>query len=367
MEPAPEERAARFFDNASAAFERSCAAGEVRRSFRIGGRSVVLRFAGRALEQRIVPAVGHSPIERADQPSLTVGLWTTAESGVEPPGPEWSPESFGPRGDLETGTGPVHISYSMGSRTLSAYHSGTNTAFFWTRDATDLPFWESAAPLRNIFSWWAASLGGQLVHGAGPSESGRAILLVAQGGAGKSATALTCVSEGMDCHGDDYVLVFPEPTPIVHTLYRTAKIDRSYLSSTLPAFSEMIVPWWGDDSEKAILLLEDQDSSRTGQGSELCAIAIPAVSPDGVTRVQAATAGEILQALAPTTLLQLSGAGHGAFATMAELARAVPGFRLFLGRDAGTLVESIRGLVGAGTPGMGPTPSPASDSGGAIP
>ncbi|MGD0014836.1 MAG: hypothetical protein ABSD56_10490 [Bryobacteraceae bacterium] len=72
-----------FFAEALARFEAATAGvGLVERRFRIVDRTVRLRFAGRALEERLTPALEHLATLEEAAPDLTVCLFDTATTGV---------------------------------------------------------------------------------------------------------------------------------------------------------------------------------------------------------------------------------------------------------------------------------------------
>ena len=73
-----------------------------------------------------------------------------------------------------------------------------------------------------------------------------------------------------------------------------------------------------------------------------CAVALPKVVDAPTSRIRAATPGETLLRLAPSSLVLLPHAGlGGGFETMADLIRCVPTFWLELGRDLASRPERI--------------------------
>ncbi|MHA1169545.1 MAG: hypothetical protein ACTSRU_17095, partial [Candidatus Hodarchaeales archaeon] len=61
-----------------------------------------------------------------------------------------------------------------------------------------------------------------------------------------------------------------------------------------------------------------------------------------------ASAGEVLRALAPSTLLQLPGAGKADIKIMSRLIRKVPGYTLELGSDISSIHEVIKKAISMG-------------------
>jgi hypothetical protein len=348
---AEERRAAEFFAALRASFERAARErGVIARSFRIAGRGVELRFAGGALIERVAPALEHlaTPAPGAAPApgtrDLTVSLWDSESTGSEVPPPPWLPAAYAARGDvLGFGTDRLKVAYSLGAGTLSALDLEARSAFYWVRAAAAIPPWEFAAPLRPLLGWWAPTFGGQLVHAAAVGLDGRGLLIAAAGGSGKSTTALACLDAGLLFAGDDYVLVTGGEAPAVHSLFSTAKVEPARLAESFPALAAAAA---GTDSLqrlKSILVLGERCRSRLAPSLALRGVLVPRIARR--TALRPASPVEALKALAPTTVLQLPGAGPEALAAMAAIVRAVPRHVLERGPDLAEVVAAIRGLL----------------------
>src|SRR5437870_9396050 len=57
----------------------------VAQDYVVGGSHISLRFASGVLRDRIAPAFAHLATPPRDAPELTVHLWDSASTGVEPP------------------------------------------------------------------------------------------------------------------------------------------------------------------------------------------------------------------------------------------------------------------------------------------
>src|SRR5947209_5369755 len=84
-----------FFRALGAAFDRAAGAagGPVERSFRVGGRRLLLRFAGPALLPVLTAPLEHLAVSSPGRPDLTVYVWDTASTGVQPPRPPWTEDA----------------------------------------------------------------------------------------------------------------------------------------------------------------------------------------------------------------------------------------------------------------------------------
>ena len=191
-------------------------------------------------------------------------------------------------------------------------------------------------------SWWAASRGMQLTHAAAVAGPAGAVLLVGGAGAGKSTTSLTCLLDGMRFLGDDYCLVDPGPPPMVHSVYTTAKLQPDALQR-LSELRRVVRNPNRLHREKAILDLAGPYADLVGGSAPLRAIAVPRIT--GRLRVDRATSGTVIRAMAPSTVFGLFGATEGTLPLLARLASGVPGFVLELGDDAGEVANAVAALT----------------------
>ena len=323
--------------HAQAGFDRAAAAagGVVRRHYAIAGLSVTLRFAGPALVERLSAALGHHPDGEARGPALTISIWDTASTGV--PLPAFPRDAFdgGTSGVARIAEPPaVRAKYRPDSRTLSLLDRNADQATFCVHDPAQLPYWETGAPFRSILHWWMADHGRQLVHAAAVGGATTGLLLVGRGGSGKSSTALACLASGSALRyaGDDYCLVSFDPQARAYSLYSSAKLDASQ-ARQFPGLAHSIVNADRLASEKALYLVHPHFPQRLRETFAVAAIVIPVVAERGRSWLEPTSAGSALLALAPSTILQLPGAGRTALATLSRLVQRVPCYVLHLGGD----------------------------------
>jgi hypothetical protein len=328
------------------AFARATAAARARESvIEIAGHRIRLEFAGPALEPRVLPALDHLPRGGPGAADLTVRLFDTASTGVEPPPWPGKDGNAIARGEIRHDLGEhVEMAFSVASGTFHYLDAREDVAFLWVRRPERIPPWERAAPLRPILGWWAERRGGQLAHGAAVAAGGRGLLLAARGGSGKSSLALACLEAGMGYLGDDYVLLTHEPLE-VRSLYCTAKLAPDHLEATLPGLAARAPTDPHAEKDKALLFLAASHGDRLAAGAPLSAIAVPYVAPDGRTDLRRASAVEVLVALAPSSIFQLPGAGPRALDALGEVVRRVPGYVLGLGRDVAENVDAVRRVL----------------------
>ncbi len=232
---------------------------------------------------------------------------------------------LGPRGLLR-GSLPDGLSavYEAGSSALTVYDTRSSRGFYRVPAVDEIPWWELAAPLRPALHFALAGPTSHLVHAAVVGESRRGgVLLAGPGGSGKTTLALAAVERGMAYVGDDYVFL---EHGVAWNLYRTAKVDA------------------GADREKVV--------SHVSPGSLVEALPVRAVIVPtirgGRTRLQRIGGAEALRALAPSTAFQMPFDRGAVLATLAQLVRQVPCFKLELGAAPGPAVSALEEVLSVG-------------------
>jgi len=338
----------RYFAGNGALFGAATeACGVHDRCYRIGGQRVLVRAAGAELVARTDPALAHRRVSHDDDspPDLVVEMWDSAGSGVDIGRAPWPADDLRPLGLVRSFCDDRFLSaVDVHTASLSLFDGGSARARFWLEDARRMAYWQSASPLRLILSWFAATLGMQLTHAAAVAGPSGAVLLVGGAGAGKSTTALSCLLAGLQFFGDDYCLVAPRPQPTVHGVYTTAKLRPDALER-LPELRGVVRNLARLDREKAILDLADLYPDRLGTSAPLRAIVLPRVT--GRLRVERATPGAVVRAMAPSTVFGLFGATPETLPVLARLATEVPGYVLELGEDVDELVDAVAELADA--------------------
>jgi len=331
------EELARSFDQAV-----QCV-GRVERSIRIGDASVSLWFAGATLADELGRAFEHLVNEESAEAQLTIHVWDAEESGTPPPPlPSLAPGS--PRGTtIYTADEGRHFASRPALGQLSAYERATGQAWFWCRDARDLPFWEPAAPFRQIFHWWLPDRGALLLHGAAVGKATGGVLLVGAGGSGKSTCALSCLTSDLLYAGDDYVAVELQPEPRVLSLFCSGKLEPAH-AGLLPHLPNPSFAGDGALEEKSVFYVAERFPERMCGGFPLRAILAPRVrGTEPQLRPQAGA--QVLAALAPSTLLQLVPASQEALSAMAGLLGEIPAFGLDVGGPTELIPPTVERLL----------------------
>lgn len=315
----------------------------VEHSIRLAGASIAIRSAGPAMLEQLGTAFEHLNHEPSAAPDLVVELWDSTSTGVEPP-PLPATDPNEPRGAVfYAAAGPIQVAYQPGLALLSALDTDRRTAWFWCLDVAGLPFWERAAPLRQILHWWLAERGMLLLHGAAVGTASGGVLLVGRGGSGKSTSALSCLASPLLYAGDDYVAVQDAPEPWVYSIYNSGKLvpDHARLLTHLPPAT---FDGGSPTEDKAVFYVHERFPDRMCAGFPLRAVLVPRVTGDS-PRILPATPAAALRALAPSTLLQLHPARPSALSRMARLVEQLPTFTFELGGSIEEIPKQIEQLL----------------------
>jgi hypothetical protein len=215
-----------------------------------------------------------------------------------------------------------------------------NRALFWVPAVKQLPYWEQGSPLLAILHWWVEQHERLLIHAAAVGNRDGAALIVGKSGSGKSTTSLACLSAGLLYLGDDYTIISLHPSPRVHSLYNTAKVDGNHVKS----FPHLLPEIYNHEAlarEKALLFLSRSYQRQIIRELKVRAILMPRVTGQVHTRLNRTSAAAALTALAPSTIFQLPRAGESNFKFVARFVSKLPCYVLECGTDLSRIPEVV--------------------------
>ena len=336
-----------FFQKLYQTFQKAeeAAGSPIERSYSIGGFSIKLRFAGRAMVSLLTPALRHLESQSTTDPALTICLWDSVSTGTDMPSPPWLQEDYLARGEIRGyNDDQMYTNFNLGSGILNMLDIRQNKAFYWIRDARKLPYYECGAPLLTVLNWWMGRHGRQIIHAGAVGTPQGGLLLVGKGGSGKSLTALTCLDSQLLYAGDDYCLITTNSKPFVYSLFCTGKVNPtdtkklSFLDGALSNAERF-------DSEKALFILQGRFSEKLITGFPIKALLLPRITGLSETRLKRTSASAGLTALAPSTIFQLPGAGSNVLQTLSFLVKQVPTYILEVGIDMTQIKKTVEDFL----------------------
>jgi hypothetical protein len=328
----------------------------------MAGLRLRLRYAGDGLRGGLLAPFEHLACREPADPDLTILLFDTASSGIEPPPPLWEPIAAAP------GTNPVArlrseracVLAAAGSRGLTAALPTKGIAVFHLPDAAAIPASERAAPIREALQLLMAARGRLMTHAGAVGRDDHGVLLVGRGGSGKSTLALSCAIAGMEIVADDYVLLEPDSLA-AHAMQSTAKLTEDSarrLGIPVGAIDTAGFEPTLEGPAKALVRIPDLAPGRLTQRLQVGAIVAPRLKPHVPAHIAVAcgfggiepamlpiSAAEALRAVAPSTIVQAGFGGGGSLATLADLVRRVPSYALELSPDPVANAAAVDRLV----------------------
>ncbi len=239
----------------------------------------------------------------------------------------------------------IYTLHDPGYGAITVFDSNARLAIYATADASGVPPYERAAPLRALLHWCLCEPGRHLVHAGAVGSSDGGVLVAGRSGSGKSTLALWCVAAGLGYLGDDYVLVDVNgAVPTAHSVHGTAKLDPDgsvCQRETMPHMPTRDI----SDGGKVVLDVFRHRPSALLRSTHVRAVLLPRVGGGSGTRVRETSAAEGVRAVGPSTVLQHFAHGPSGLATVAELMRRVPVYVIELGPDMASAVEAVRSLA----------------------
>lgn len=318
----------------------------------IAGAGIRLRFAGSALKPMVMPALAHleAPALCAGATAVDVNLWDAATTCIYPPPPPFASADYhryGQRALADDGRCAVMHAPAVG--VLFAYDRAARQGFFWTADAGPLSIYERAAPLQTLLHWALAEFGWQIVHAAAVGTEDGGVLLVGNAGAGKSTTALSCLSQpGLRYLCDDKCLVRLDPAPRAFAVFSSGKIKEDMLAY-LPQFQSRLRGWdEGAKGGKGLVFLHPEYADRLVGSFPVKALVMSRIARQAGAVVRPASPEAAFRVFGPSTVIWLPGAETSTYRFTAELTRRLPCYTLDLSlepaRNAAAIAELLRTL-----------------------
>jgi hypothetical protein len=336
-----------YFNAVLAAFGDACSqsGGSIEHTFRIAGRTITYRFAGGALPPCIEPALAHLSQTSSEIAHGTLCLWDSASTSTQLPSMPWTPHDLVERNVIK-GYNDVRFRavYQPDSGALMLFDRERQLAVYWIASAATIAMHERAAPTRIPIHWFIESPTTQLVHAGAVGWGSSGVVLAGKGGAGKSTTAVRCLSAGLSFVGDDYIALSSNPLPFAWSVYSSAKLNEDSVQQ-IPGATLSISNPQRDESEKALLYLRDRYRGLVVSGIPIRAIVLPKVLNQPQTRLVPISRAVSMMTLAPGSLFYLPDTGPQAFHAIADLVKQVPSYTLEIGKNSEGIPDLIVDLL----------------------
>ncbi len=345
-----------YFQMVYEGFERAeQVSGPIDSYYNVAGRTIRLRFAGSALMQHLTPAFAHVNTEPTPTPDLTICIWDSVTTYTKMPllisslinlcQLRWF-ETLSPRREIiGYNSERIRTIFHYGPSILTLMDMEQNLAIYWINDAHALPYYEKGYPLTTILNWWMEVTPLQFVHAAAIGTPSGGVLLPGKSGSGKSTTALSCVESELSFLTDDTCIVTSDPQPYAYSIYNTAKLLGEEDIRRLPYLGRFVSNPDRVEGEKAMIFMHKHYPDKIVNSFPIKAILIPQITGKPETGIRKTTAGAALQALGPSTILQLPGSGRKALKLMSKLVRQIPCYVLELGTDIPKIHSTILNLL----------------------
>ena len=285
-----------------------------------------------------------SPAEpdQTQAPAFTLSLWTADAAPHRHP-PQWNLPHTDARHVERLHLSPdgqfsAYFDFDRGFWLM--LDKTTKHAMVWLPSLDAMPFWEEAAPFKQIIQWWMDGSAMTLLHGGVVTDGRHGILLTGPGGSGKSTTVAACLQAGLGVCGDDLIAVERLQTGwLAHSAYDAVKLCDS---STIPAPPVLANAPSSPCGDKKLVRYSDTANNGQVRSTPLNALVHCVISGGPVSRLTPLAPAALLMALGPSTAFMLRGRESHILTRAGQLVRSLPCFRLALGQDpmqAATLVQ----------------------------
>jgi hypothetical protein len=239
--------------------------------------------------------------------------------------------------------------YNNPAEPCTLFNPRTGVGVQWVTSLAHLPPWDAGSPFRLLIHWAVAQRGKRMMHAGSLVSRGRAMLLVGEGGSGKSGTTLAGIASGLQTVGDDYVVVTADPLPRVHRVHQLLKEDPAGMKRVLgPRATEkpLALNWQG----KVEIDPELHFRGCMADSADVVALVVPHIAQADETTFEPLRPQDLFRHAAASMWQQLPGAQKSGFIFATALTRRVPTWRMNLSRDPLEIGNAVRRFLDSGAP-----------------
>jgi len=316
--------------------------------FIFGGRNVLVRCVGRNLAEHITRPFSHLKISKGNSTTaeLLIDLWDDNLLGdhqrydARENGSRWYQTTLEPSDGQYIAQ---RLPNTFGC--LDRKHSHIMAAIHWH---DRIFIYERAKPLSRLLLDWFNGQDVQIIHTGLVAHNHKGLLFVGKSGAGKSTSSLACIIAGFDYLSEDYVgLQFCNDGSFIgHSIYNSLFLKTDHLER-FPQLAPYAIRGRPPYEEKSVILLSQVFPERLERAVPIRALVLPRVVNAPEARPRAASKGEALLALGPSSLLQIPNRGLGVcgFNKLADLVERIPCFWLEVGADLMSIPTRLENLL----------------------
>jgi hypothetical protein len=278
---------------------------------------------------------------------LAINVIDNAHCGVPRPRLRWRASDFGFKHLVPGWSNTDRTTYFLRSECgLAIADWRAARVYVWVPSIAALATYDRAAPFRWIIDGLAQRHGLTPMHAAAIGEAGIGLLIVGEGGRGKSTLALAAIAADLDYLADDYCLVNVRPPYQAYRLFNTAKlrVDSKAAVRWIAGLEHDIEPGHGG---KRIFNLVRLAPEALADRLEIRALLLPEFTDNVLPILERVSSSEAFQRAAPSTVAQCGESEAQTAADVGRLTRALPCYRIRVPREISLSIERIKRLIHA--------------------
>ncbi|MDR3410841.1 MAG: hypothetical protein P4L87_07865 [Formivibrio sp.] len=304
----------------------------------MAGLPVSVCFLDENLRRQAAPAFQHLRTVEPSEPELTVYVAGALPQFADLPR-QLTALGLGELAVLSLRLDGMELMVHRQGHVIGALDAAGRNACWLVLSATGMAYLDQAAPMHPLLSHWFAGRDRYLFHGAAVGVAGKGVVILGNGGAGKSTTALACLEAGMQFVGDDRCLLSMAEVPAVYSLYGTAKLIDT---ARFPILASDVDRKGMEKDEKAMYRLRRGELQ---QRFQLQAILLAQIEDRLQSKIQPLNAKRGYLGLASSAALHLPQFRRAALRCFNEAARRLPVYALKLGSDIRSTPVVVRQLL----------------------